>query len=184
MKKNLPLILKISTVALFLLGGLLSLFVSHKPEYYELDILGTVLIGIGLIETLMYFTTEKHSNIYSHDLLFAIGEICLGLVFIIGDKYYFNVDLACILWGSFEIVKGLFELLEKRAEIKEEKAHIIPDVLLTLLSITFGVLLIVHSYEGIKVHLIVTAIVLISYSVIYSIRFFILEKRRKHHEKV
>lgn len=181
-KKNSKFIfsLKIITVLLYLFGATAVIILAFTKEEYELIPLGIILAGAGTIEVLYHYASEHKGGKYIHDFIFALIEIGLGIFFIVGSTFDLSLDTACLIWGIFEIAKAGLELIEKYQEIKVLKYHMIPDVLLTLLTLVFGILLCIHTEEGIKVHLIITSVVFYSYAVILFIRFFFLKLEDKY----
>ena len=173
--KILNIISKVIIVVTYLLSGILTFFILKNSTEEEIDYLGGVLILIGVIETIVYFTTTKNKEIYCHQLIASVGEVCLGMLFLFSPEHLLTLDNACFMWGILELIKCAFEIYEIVREFRHKKAHMIIDIILASISLVFACLLIIHLGNGVRTHLIVTSIMLLTYSVTYFIRLFIIK---------
>lgn len=184
MKKNLVTFARIAAIILYLVAGIGIFFMIGKNRHENMIYLGVILVLMGAIEGLIYFSTEKRILIYCHDIIIAVFEIAIGTTFIIYNKgTVLTLNGACVIWGVLEITKSLLEGMQIAQEIKHIKFHIVVDIILTLICFVFGILLCIHVEHGIMLHLYITAASLLVWALTYILRFFVFQKEEKEHEK-
>ena len=184
MKKQLVFIGQIATVILFLVAGIGIFFIIGKSKHENMIYLGAILMLMGIIEGLLYYSTEKKTLVYCHDVIVAIFEFAIGIAFIIyNEGDVLTLNSACVIWGILEIIKSILEARQIVYECRNIKFYVIVDMVLTSICLVFGILLCVHAEHGIKLHLYITAASLLVWSLTYIFRFFIFKQKEIKHEE-
>ena len=184
MNKKLTLFGRLAAIILYLVAGIGIFFMIGKNRHENMIYLGVILVLMGTIEGLIYFSTEKRMLIYCHDVIIAVFEVAIGIAFIVyNDGKILTLNGACVIWGVLEITKSLLEGMQIVQEIKNIKFHIVVDIILTSICLVFGILLCIHAEHGIKLHLYITAASLLVWTLTYILRFFVFIEEEKEHEK-
>lgn len=183
-KRKLSLASKAIIVLMYLLSAIGSNFLLSSTDV-DMDIiyLGVILLVIGITEWILYLSTEKRTLDFCHDVVIAAFEVAFGLMFIVQNGPL-HMSSCCLMWGTIEVIKSLFELYEIFMERHHKsKFELALDTILTVATLVFGVLLCIHLDNGLRLHLIVTTASLFANSLVYAFRFFVYPRRKKEHDK-
>ncbi len=142
------------SVVLFLTAGVLVITLRHTQNIEDTLILGIILLVVGGIKLSTYFLVRMKEQ--PSDLMVATGisSIILGIIFLVSD---YDLSSLCLAWGIVEIILPLLEINQDIVHLKHNKLVLI-EIFISLGTLTFGILLCIHSKEGLNAHLIYLSI--------------------------
>lgn len=174
-KKIIGTILNCLVILLFLGSGLFTIIMKASNEEYTAIVLGVILIVASAAKIISYFIRQGFKTPTNMTLVCGLSMVILAVIFFL-DR--FDLEALCFTWGIMEIVLGLIELQVDLFAVRKEKLAW-GEVAIDVGTITFGVLLTIHLYEGLDAHLIYMGISLMLYAVLYTLEMIIENKHKE-----
>ena len=152
---------------------LLIFFLSNSTVIDEKFLL--ILMTLTAIPTLARYFLLRQFNHYMY-----LGHIIWSVSFLIACLILFlvpnnTIATVCIIWGAFDIVKGLDELFvifsDRKFILKE-----IPNAILAIMDVVLGIILIIKVENGLNVHLLAATISVFVYMIEDIVRIFTLKE--------
>ena len=113
--------------------------------------MGIAMLLSGVPHIFIYIIQQGYKNFFKSSFFeFGLVAMCFGIVFMTGQL---TIELICIMWGAFDIIRGAFELKDIIPEVKKSKLEII-ELFAVIGDIVLGILLCAHMVHGIPLHLI------------------------------
>lgn len=115
------------------------------------DIIGALILLSSLPHIVIFFLRGdfKNKRLIPY-FVFGIAGIAFGLTTIIIEDI--RLDTVCAIWGAFDICRSLYELFDVVPELKDRKWLKAVEVVVSSAEIAIGILLIIHRFEGITLH--------------------------------
>lgn len=158
-KKDIRSMLKrITSIFLFVLyfGGSIATLI-YEYLYQDKTFIGYSILVIlaSIIHIILYFLNEGYKyKISAYYLVLGILGLSIGIAVAVCNLTF---NLLCILWGVLDIVRGIAEIIFSIPNIKRTKLELI-DIAVALAEIVLGILLCIHLYDGLHVHILVFGI--------------------------
>ena len=144
-------------VLAFLVSGILVITLRHTRDIEDTIILGSILLMVGSVRILTYFFAKLHESPQDISIVSGISAIVLGIVFLVSE---YDLSSLCLAWGVMEIILPLVEIMQNVFNVKKNKLLFV-EIAVCLGTLVFGILLCIHSTEGLNVHLIYLSISLL-----------------------
>ena len=146
----------LSNIVIFIAVGIFTLVYSYSQKGNYVAISLGLSLSITSIAKNLYYGLKNNKDIYDIVAFYiAIIGIVIGTLFLC--ILSMNIELMCQIWGIYEIVNSIVEIVFHCQFIKSKRTTVI-ELLISLAEIIFGILLCIHLKEGIHVHLIFLSI--------------------------
>lgn len=177
-KKLFHIILNCLIITIFIGTGIAVLVLRHfANNEYDVVLLGTILIVVGVARAIIYYLNKGYKYPKDITIVSAIIMIGLGIVYLVSK---IQIEVLCFGWGIMEIVLGSIETYIDTLEIRERKYIAWFELVVNVATIVFGILLCIHSVEGLTLHIIFLGISLFLYGAIASLKFIGSLKKEKN----
>lgn len=158
--RKLDIIFEITVPVLFLAFGITVLVFSGYDFVTNnaINILAILLMIQGAAKIADFIGEHRYNEPVNFGIIFGIISIAMGIVFLATNL---NISHVCTIWGIYEIVEGAFEVQSIVIALKKREWVAIIELMVALICIVFGILLVIHGEEDIKLHLIAVGVVFI-----------------------
>lgn len=130
-------------------------FLPEEVIFEKSKIVGA-LIALSSIPHLFIFVLQGSVN-NKKKIPYAILGL-LGIIFGLTCMYVplneYTLDIICIVWGAFDITRSTYELTDVLPNLFKKDWYDLIEVIISTGEIVVGILLIIHKFEGIKLHFI------------------------------
>jgi len=137
--------------------GLTIIILLTTKDLNGLEILLPIFILLGCVPHLLIYSVDSKKTSY---LIIGLVGLAFGILFLVTwESPYFSVEEICIIWGIIDICRGATEIINVLPHmIKHKNNADIVEILVSTGDIVVGILLCVHTKEGLTLHLIYFAI--------------------------
>mgnify|MGYP002515608620 CR=1 FL=1 len=142
----------LSAMVVHIILGVLVIVFSNDVFEKNNIFIGSILMASGVPSLLIFLSVDGHKNFRKFPYLASsIIAFVIGLIFILFNEI--TLDHMFLAIGIFDIVRGLYEIVDASLEIKVNKLEIM-EVASAAGDVIFGILLCIKLSEGYKNHLI------------------------------
>lgn len=151
--------LKYNAIITSLLYIMIGLVLIVNPETTALllcNIIGSIFIVLGVISVIRYLILDITSRFYRNDFLFGVIEILIG-IFIIYQKELV-ISFIPFIFGLFIIISGISKFQDALDSFKFKYQYSWLYLILAIISIIFGILVLLNPFDSAKLLFIVIGV--------------------------
>ncbi|MCF0107475.1 MAG: DUF308 domain-containing protein [Bacilli bacterium] len=122
------------------------------------NILAIMLIVQGFAKIVDFVASKKVRKTMNFDMAFGIISEVMGVIFLVTNL---SIENLCLIWGIYEIIEGAFEIQHIVIDLNAKEWVAVIELVIAIITIIFGVLLVLGKEEDIMAHLIALGVVLL-----------------------